>query len=106
MEILRRKAQDPSMPRVVDLTHPMSAAFPTWDGVPGLALERRAEIAADGFGLHHWHLDEHTGTHLDAPRHYDPNGRDAASIPDEDLVLPLVVIDVRGRAARDRKSVV
>jgi kynurenine formamidase len=89
------------MPRVIDLTHPMSPAFPTWDGVPGLALERRAEIAADGYGLHHWHLDEHTGTHLDAPRHYDPDGRDAASIPDEDLVLPLVVIDVRGRAARD-----
>ena len=89
------------MSRVVDLTHPMSPAFPTWDGVPGLALERRAEIAADGYGLHLWHLDEHTGTHLDAPRHYDAQGLDAASIPAEDLVLPLVVIDVRRRAAAD-----
>ena len=89
------------MPRVVDLTHPMSAAFPTWDGVPGLALERRAEVATDGYRLHHWHLDEHTGTHLDAPRHYDPEGLDAASIAPEALVLPLVVIDVRARAMRD-----
>ena len=89
------------MPRVVDLTHPMSPAFPTWDGVPGLTLERRAEIGADGYGLHLWHLDEHTGTHLDAPRHYDPAGLDAASIPADDLVLPLVVIDVRARAALD-----
>ncbi|WP_333824364.1 cyclase family protein [Pinisolibacter sp.] len=89
------------MPRVVDLTHPLSPAFPTWDGVPGLALERRAEVATDGYRLHIWHLDEHIGTHLDAPRHYDPLGLDAASIPDEDLILPLVVIDVRARAARD-----
>ncbi len=89
------------MPRVVDLTHPAFPAFPTWDGTPGLALERRAEVATDGYALHLWHLDEHTGTHLDAPRHYDPAGLDAASIPAEALVLPLVVIDVRGRAMRD-----
>ncbi len=101
MEIRRGKAQDHPMPRVVDLTHSMSPAFPTWDGVPGLALERRAEVATDGYGLHLWHLDEHTGTHLDAPRHYDPQGLDAASIPPEALVLPLAVIDVRARAARD-----
>lgn len=85
--------------RILDLTHPLSPAFPTWDGPPGLALEARATVAADGYGLHLWHLDEHVGTHFDAPRHYDPAGRDVASIPVEDLVLPLAVIDVRTRAS-------
>lgn len=89
------------MPRVIDLTHPMTAAFPTWDGEPGIALEARAGHDTDGYGLHLWHLDEHTGTHLDAPRHFAAEGRDAAAIPAEDLVLPLVVIDIRGRASRD-----
>ncbi len=84
--------------RVLDLTHPHSPAFPTWDGVPGVRLEERATVAADGYGLRLWHLDEHTGTHFDAPRHYDPAGRDTASIPAEELVLPLVVVDVRARA--------
>ncbi|MDK9698158.1 MAG: cyclase family protein [Siculibacillus sp.] len=86
---------------VVDLTHPHTPAFPTWDGVPGVALERRASVEHEGYGLHVWHLDEHTGTHLDAPRHYDPDGLDAASIPADRLVLPLAVIDVRARAAAD-----
>ena len=89
------------MRRTFDLTHPLSLAFPTWDGVPGIALEPRASVAQDGFGLNLWHLDEHVGTHFDAPRHYDPDGRDSASIPVEDLVLPLAVVDVRARAASD-----
>lgn len=86
---------------ILDLTHPLSPAFPTWDGPPGLALETRATVAKDGFGLHLWHLDEHVGTHFDAPRHYDPEGRDTASVPVEDLVLPLAVVDIRARASEN-----
>ncbi len=87
--------------RIFDLTHPLSSAFPTWDGVPGMALEQRATVSDDGFGLHVWHLDEHVGTHFDAPRHYDAAGLDTASISVDDLVLPLAVVDVRSRAGCD-----
>ena len=89
------------MPRVLDLTHTHLPAFPTWDGTPGVALERRASVAADGFDLHLWHLDEHTGTHLDAPRHAADGAMTVAEIPAEHLVLPLAVVDVRARAALD-----
>lgn len=89
------------MPRVLDLTHTHSPAFPTWDGIPGVALERRASVATDGFDLHLWHLDEHTGTHIDAPRHVVDGGLTVAEIPAAHLVLPIVVIDVRARAALD-----
>ena len=87
--------------RVLDLTHTHSPAFPTWDGTPGVALERRASVAAEGYDLHVWHLDEHTGTHIDAPRHVVDGGRTVAEIPVEHLVLPLVVVDIRARAATD-----
>lgn len=87
--------------RVFDLTHVHSPTFPTWDGPPGLALERRARLATDGYDLHLWHLDEHTGTHFDAPAHVRAGGRTVAEIPAARLVLPIAVVDVRDAAAAD-----
>ncbi len=87
--------------RVLDLTHPHDAAFPTWDGTPGIRLDHTASLARDGYELAHWHLDEHTGTHIDSPRHYAEDGLSVAEIPVERLVLPLAVVDIRAAAARD-----
>lgn len=45
---------------------------------------------------------EHTGIHLDAPRHFDPAGATVANIPISDLLVPLVVIDIRQKFRTDR----
>lgn len=87
--------------RVVDLTHTHSPTFPTWSGVPGLRLEQRQTLAKDGFNLFYWHLDEHTGTHLDAPLHFSDGGAAVDAIPVERLVVPLVVVDVRAKTDVD-----
>jgi kynurenine formamidase len=83
---------------VVDLTHVMSGEFPTFFGVPGLALEKKFDFARDGFNLNWWHIIEHAGTHLDAPIHFSADGRSADQIPADALVVPLVVLDAAATA--------
>jgi kynurenine formamidase len=58
-------------------------------------------IAENGFYKNKLTLDEHTGTHMDAPAHFDEGGTTADMLPVENFVAPLVVIDVSSRAASD-----
>jgi kynurenine formamidase len=87
--------------RTVDLTHTMSADFPTFFGVPGIELEKKFDIKKDGFNLHWWRIIEHAGTHLDAPIHFSENGITAEKIAAESLVVPLAVVDIAAKAARN-----
>ena len=43
-------------------------------------------------------LQEHSGTHLDVPRHCVPNGTDVADVPLEKLVLPGHLLDLTAKA--------
>jgi kynurenine formamidase len=87
--------------RAIDLTHTMSPDFPTFFGVPGIELEKKFDIKKDGFNLHWWRIIEHAGTHLDAPIHFSESGITAEKIAAETLVVPLAVIDVAAKAARN-----
>jgi len=93
-----------SFTRVVDLTHRLPPEFPTFFGVPGLAIERVNAFDNDGFNLNKWDVNEHTGTHLDAPIHFSADGLTADAIPVENLVVPLVVIDIAAKAEDDPDS--
>ena len=90
-----------SFSRVIDLTHTLPPDFPTFDGEPGLSIEPAFTFADDGYNLSFWRLNEHTGTHLDAPIHFSAEGQSADAIPVENLVVPLAVIDIRGKAEAD-----
>ena len=84
--------------RVVDLTHTLTPDFPTWSGRQQLAVETLATLATDGWNVRQWTVQEHTGTHLDAPFH--KSERDTADrIPAAQLIGPLAVVDIRTRAA-------
>src|SRR5262244_1027515 len=88
-----------SFTSAVDLTHTMSPDFPTFFGVPGIEMEKKFDLKKDGFNLYWWRLIEHAGTHLDAPIHFSEDGISADRIPSDNLVVPLVVIDVAAKAA-------
>ena len=90
-----------SFTRVVDLTHTLSPAFPTFFGTAGFRLERRYRLKRDGANVGWWHVLEHAGTHVDAPFHYSDDGASADKIAPEQLVVPLAVVDVAAKAARD-----
>ncbi len=87
--------------RVVDLTHALFPDFPAFDEGPQFALEKRSDIAKDGYNLNIIRVNEHVGTHLDAPLHFSADGLSVAEIPAERLVAPLAVVDLRARAAED-----
>ncbi|HEX5846000.1 MAG TPA: cyclase family protein [Rhodoplanes sp.] len=86
---------------VIDLTHTLSPDFPTFFGVPGIEMERRAELRKDGYNMYAWQLVEHTGTHLDAPIHFSETGASVDGIAAATLIAPLVVIDVSAKAEKD-----
>lgn len=94
-------AATPSFNRIIDLTHTMSADFPTFDGAPGIEMQKVMDIKKDGYNLYLWRLNEHTGTHLDAPIHFSEAGMTIEQIPAETLIVPLAVVDVADKAAKD-----
>src|SRR5688572_14902101 len=46
---------------VVDLTHTMSPAFPTFFGVPGIEMQKQYDFKKDSFNLYWWRIIEHAG---------------------------------------------
>lgn len=84
-----------------DLTHELHEAFPTFFGTQQLFKEPKFSFAKDTFNLNEWRINEHTGTHIDAPLHFTADGKSVAELPVEDLVAPLVVIDIRAKAAEN-----
>jgi kynurenine formamidase len=89
----------PRFSRVVDLTHPMTPEFPTFFGTPGIALKRLKDFKADGFNMFEWTVLEHAGTHMDAPLHFAASGDGPDTLPVDQLVVPLAVIDVTSKTA-------
>lgn len=85
--------------KVHDMTHELSADFPTYFGQPGVSVEQVYNFADNGFNLNINTINEHTGTHLDAPLHFSADGQAVNEIPLENLVCPLAVIDIREKAA-------
>jgi kynurenine formamidase len=96
-----RAAEPRSFNRVVDLTHTLTPDFPTYFGKPQLEIEVLNSYAEHKFNMKKWSVVEHTGTHMDAPFHFSENGWTADQVPAENLVVPLVVIDIAARAAED-----
>jgi kynurenine formamidase len=86
---------------VIDLTHLMSADFPTFFGVPGIEMQKQFDIKKDGFNLYWWRIIEHAGTHIDAPIHFSESGATVDRIDAATLVVPLAVVDVAAKAAQN-----
>ncbi|KZV85238.1 putative cyclase [Exidia glandulosa HHB12029] len=80
----------------VDLSHPLSSTTPVYPGdpvtfssKPGFTHEH------DGCALTILSLGTHTGTHLDAPSHFVPNGATAHELDLSHLVAPMYLLDLR-----------
>lgn len=89
---------------IVDLTHTLSGKFPIVP-VPGLTFpfdqKPIASLAKNGVFAEEWHMIAHNGTHMDAPNHYIEGGRSMAGYDVHELIVPVVVIDIRKKAQKD-----
>jgi kynurenine formamidase len=93
--------------RFVDLTHAFSPGVPHWKGFP----DEKREILywyepgvgtlGSGFYAQSFTHVGQWGTHVDPPAHFVKGMRTVDRIDVKEMILPLVVIDVHEKAARD-----
>lgn len=79
-----------------DLTHPLAAGMPAYPGDPAVAVRPCRTHARDGYQVTALELGTHSGTHLDAPRHFLVSGRSLDDYPVERFGGRGVVVDARG----------
>lgn len=91
--------------RVVDLSVPVTESTQVYPGDPTVAFAPYATIAADGFNLLSVRMGSQSGTHVDAPYHFDDSTPRIDELPLERFVGEGVIVDARGLAARGRITV-
>lgn len=92
--------------RLVDLTQTFRPGIPHWSGYQDETRRPALEMEKTGFWALYHTLVGAWGTHIDAPAHMHPGGRKVEDIRPQEMILPLVVIDISQRVARDPDSVV
>ncbi|MFE2500929.1 cyclase family protein [Streptomyces rubiginosohelvolus] len=87
---------------VRDLTHVVGPDWPVFDlYVKPMEIRRLANLAEHEYNALELTYNEHIGTHIDAPLHFDDDGLSVERIPADSLVAPLAVVRIGDRAARD-----
>jgi len=94
-------ANDLRSRRIVDLTHTFDADTPRWKGFPAMKRRVLYTYARDGFLAEEFaHVGQY-GTHVDPPGHFHQGKRMVDAIKPREMILPLVVVDLHERAAKD-----
>jgi arylformamidase len=87
------------MSRLIDVTVPLRPTMPVWPGDAAFRITRVSDMAAgDRNNLSELCLGSHTGTHVDAPAHFLPDGASIETLPLDALVGPCRVVAVGAEA--------
>jgi len=86
--------------RLVDLSVPIGPRTPMFPAYPPPAFTQWTTREAHGFYAESLFLISHTGTHVDAPFHFEPEGKRLEDLSLETFVAPGHVLDVRGLPAK------
>lgn len=93
------------MRQLIDLSHPIEAGMTTYPGMPGPVLSTFTSRTASGdrlvpgvsFHIASIEMIANTGTYLDAPFHYHPDGPDVAELALDRLFdVPAVLVQATG----------
>ena len=94
--------------RWVDLTHAFAPGIPHWHGLPDEVRdtlyhfdEGVGSMGALGFWLHRYSHVGQWGTHVDPPAHFHKGARTVDQIDVKEMILPLVVIDIHEKVAKN-----
>lgn len=93
--------------RYVDLTHAFAAGIPHWPGFPDEVRKtiywygKHPDVMGTGFFSEVYTHVGQWGTHVDPPAHFVKGLRTIDQIEPKEMLLPLVVIDVHGEAAKN-----
>ncbi len=85
--------------KLIDVTVPLDASLPTYPGNTPFVLEAVKRIArGDSSNVSTLHMSAHTGTHVDAPRHYFDEAPGADALPLEMMLGRTRVIEITSRS--------
>lgn len=85
-----------------DLTHAFHPGQPHFPAFPDEYRETLFHLEkGDGFTAHRYSIVGQWGTHVDPPSHFIRGGRALDQIPVQDMILPLVVLDITHRVETD-----
>lgn len=76
-----------------DLSQPLDPAVPVYPGDPEVSLRPHATHDADGYRVTALELGSHSGTHVDAPAHTEPDGATLDSVPVETFTMDALKLD-------------
>jgi arylformamidase len=81
--------------KIIDITAPLTDSLPVWPGDPSPEIQI-SRIESDEGIIHITSLKfgAHTGTHVDAPLHFLPEGGGVADLDLRSLIGPALVVDV------------
>jgi len=83
------------MSKIYDISVTITDKIPVWPGDPNVVLERVSKIEnGANANVSRVSMSVHTGTHMDAPYHFIPDGYTIESIPLEVLIGPVLVVRV------------
>jgi len=81
---------------VIRISHPLRLDTPLYPGTPGPEVVPFCSLAAgDSSNASLFLVHSHSGTHLDAPRHFCPDGATVADLCGGEIVLePVISLDI------------
>jgi len=81
--------------KVYDITVSIHSDMPVWPGNSRVSIERVSKIEAGAnANVSHLSMGAHTGTHVDAPYHFIPEGVTLDQVPLSYFVGPVVVVEI------------
>jgi kynurenine formamidase len=105
----KKSPAGPAFPfkHIADLTHTLNRDFPFIPTPVTYRFELKPIATIDNFGVaaNEWHIHEHIGTQIDAENHFIKGGKSAEQIAAEDLIVPVAVINISAKAAKDKDAV-
>jgi arylformamidase len=72
----------------IDISTPIRNGMPHWPGDPDVRVDLIASIQSGGANVTAVSMCAHTGTHMDAPRHYLPDGATIDQMPPDAAIGP------------------
>jgi kynurenine formamidase len=87
--------------RFVDLTHAFAPGIPHWKGAPDERVKTLYTVDKDGFRINEYCHIGQWGTHVDPPAHFHSGLHTVDQIDLKDMLMPLVVIDVHDKVAKN-----
>jgi arylformamidase len=85
--------------KLIDVTVPLEASLPTYPGDTPFTIEAVKRIAhGDTSNVSTLHMSAHSGTHVDAPRHYFDEAPGADALPLELMLGRARVVEINSRS--------